>query len=285
MPVPVECPGCRTRLTAPNELLGRKVKCPDCGLVLVVPMAAPRSAPRPAPRPRPRIEEDEEYDDRAGRYERRESSGGGLLIVGLLVGLLVLAGAGAGAWYYFKDKKEEVIADAIANATKSAPPAGWIKFNSPDGSFRVSMPFKPTAQPFNEKGVDGNMYMTADEKGNQLCLVGYFTIPATVEPEDRDSFTQLMISGMRQGFENQGGRAREVSRNKNSSLSGRTASEVVYEIPIEGKKMLFTTRILIDGNKAYMVMFAAESGSSSTSNSRGYFDSFELTSSQPSSRP
>lgn len=60
MPITVACPSCRKALKAPDNAAGRKVKCPGCGSVLIIPApqmpAAPfedLSVPTPAtPRPR-----------------------------------------------------------------------------------------------------------------------------------------------------------------------------------------------------------------------------------------
>lgn len=43
--IAVECPVCRTRMTAPEEQVGQQIACPDCGTPVTVP-------PRPPPRPR-----------------------------------------------------------------------------------------------------------------------------------------------------------------------------------------------------------------------------------------
>src|SRR5207244_3994408 len=78
MPVPVTCPNCATNLRAPDNAVGRKVKCPKCGGVIAVPAGgdepidlanlgeraeSPDSLP-PAPPPRRRRKDDYEDDDR-----------------------------------------------------------------------------------------------------------------------------------------------------------------------------------------------------------------------------
>ena len=37
MPISMECPSCMNSFSLPNELAGRKTKCPECQFVLYVP--------------------------------------------------------------------------------------------------------------------------------------------------------------------------------------------------------------------------------------------------------
>jgi HEAT repeat protein len=46
MPINVECPGCARKLKAKEDLAGKRVKCPSCGQVIVVPAARPASYPK-----------------------------------------------------------------------------------------------------------------------------------------------------------------------------------------------------------------------------------------------
>lgn len=85
MPVVVVCPGCKSKLKAPDNLIGKAVKCPTCSqAVLVKAPAAAAPAPPPAPvvkkppRPAPVVEEEpiEEVDpiedeDEAPRPQKR----------------------------------------------------------------------------------------------------------------------------------------------------------------------------------------------------------------------
>ena len=69
MPEVVNCPQCERKLRVPEDLLGKKVKCPTCGNTF--------TAEVPSAAPPPRGEEDEhapprqQYDD-AGDEEYRE---------------------------------------------------------------------------------------------------------------------------------------------------------------------------------------------------------------------
>ncbi len=68
MPITIVCPGCKSKLKAPDNLIGKAVKCPSCSkAVLVKAPAAPAPAPTPAAivkKPaRPAPEEVEEIED------------------------------------------------------------------------------------------------------------------------------------------------------------------------------------------------------------------------------
>lgn len=85
MPVTVLCPSCKAKLKAPDNLVGKNVKCPGCGsavlvkaMAAVAPAAAPKAAsgstPKapalakakpapPPPKPEPPLEELDELDD------------------------------------------------------------------------------------------------------------------------------------------------------------------------------------------------------------------------------
>jgi uncharacterized Tic20 family protein len=69
MPVTIVCPGCKAKLKAPDNLLGKTVKCPSCSKAVLVKApaaAAPASVPAPTKKPQvkraPVVEEDPTED-------------------------------------------------------------------------------------------------------------------------------------------------------------------------------------------------------------------------------
>ena len=46
MPIPASCPACSAKLKAPDATAGKRVKCPKCGGLLIVPAADPPPQPR-----------------------------------------------------------------------------------------------------------------------------------------------------------------------------------------------------------------------------------------------
>ena len=47
MPISVQCPSCGKKLTAKDELAGKKATCPGCKKLFVIPAARPLSQPKP----------------------------------------------------------------------------------------------------------------------------------------------------------------------------------------------------------------------------------------------
>jgi predicted Zn finger-like uncharacterized protein len=105
----VNCPQCDRKLRVPDELLGKKVKCPTCGNTFNAEVEELSPAPPPAPRPEPRSplgpppgarrpreydedDEDDEEDQRKaalGRPRRRRRDarphrGALILVLGIL---------------------------------------------------------------------------------------------------------------------------------------------------------------------------------------------------------
>jgi predicted Zn finger-like uncharacterized protein len=124
MPEVVNCPQCERKLRVPEELLGKKVKCPTCGNTFTAEAGPAGAAPPPLPpaeeeRPsrRPPSDEDVQEDDRPSRrsprrddrYDdeprpRRRSSGsyaphrGTLILVFGILGLVACPIFGPIAW-------------------------------------------------------------------------------------------------------------------------------------------------------------------------------------------
>jgi predicted Zn finger-like uncharacterized protein len=73
MPEIVQCPECQRKLKVPDNLLGKKVKCPTCGATFTAASeAAPEPAPAPAPARRPRREEAYEEEPAPPARERED---------------------------------------------------------------------------------------------------------------------------------------------------------------------------------------------------------------------
>jgi predicted Zn finger-like uncharacterized protein len=51
MPNTIHCPSCNRELRVPDELLGKKVKCPACATTFTASVAGPEAAPQAAPQP------------------------------------------------------------------------------------------------------------------------------------------------------------------------------------------------------------------------------------------
>jgi predicted Zn finger-like uncharacterized protein len=118
MSITIDCPSCNRKLRVPDDLLGKKVKCPTCGTTFTAggdaapPPPAEEELPAPAParRPAPPPDEcdegppprrDDEDDDRPRPRRSRSSMqphrGTMILVLGIL-SLVAFAPLGIVAW-------------------------------------------------------------------------------------------------------------------------------------------------------------------------------------------
>jgi predicted Zn finger-like uncharacterized protein len=87
MPNTIHCPSCNRELRVPDELLGKKVKCPACSTTFTASVAGPEAAPPPPvvgeipedrpleSRPSPQVYEEEVYDRPSPRQSPARSRG------------------------------------------------------------------------------------------------------------------------------------------------------------------------------------------------------------------
>ncbi len=174
----VFCPTCASRITAPDRLAGKTVKCPKCQTAFVLPtpdtgfevieddepvVAKPKVKPpipdpgftvveddlpeRPKPKKLPRKRIVEEEDDFLP-LPRRRSSGGTAAshtrLFILLAGGLVFLAAVSGGLYYALSKVSSTLPTPPTTSTP-APPIEWTTFTPPGDQFTVTLPGKPTA--------------------------------------------------------------------------------------------------------------------------------------------
>src|SRR5712671_5314680 len=104
MPTSIECPSCNRKLKVPDNLLGKKVKCPTCGNAFTAaeePPPPPEDDEEPPPPPEDDLDEaPDEDDDDAPRKKKKKKKRGrsseylaphrGTLI--LILGIVSLAG-------------------------------------------------------------------------------------------------------------------------------------------------------------------------------------------------
>src|SRR5215475_8433607 len=74
MPNTIHCPQCNRELRVPDELLGKKVKCPACSTTFTASVAGPEVAAQPPPQgetaPAPSQGPRDEYEEYDESYER-----------------------------------------------------------------------------------------------------------------------------------------------------------------------------------------------------------------------
>jgi DNA-directed RNA polymerase subunit RPC12/RpoP len=101
MSIAFRCSSCDRNIRIADEKAGRKVKCPDCGAVLVVP-GGEEDAERPLPAGRRRSEEDDRPRGRSGGRRRRKKLVSTLLLL-LIPSLFLLGGVALVAtWWFFQ---------------------------------------------------------------------------------------------------------------------------------------------------------------------------------------
>jgi len=109
MAISFTCPSCDSELKLKDELAGRKVKCPRCGDVVVVP-----------------AEEEEESraeESRKKKKKKRKKKGSTALIAGIAIGVLLLVGGGiAIVFAVTRGKEPERQAKAPAPPPKQEQP-------------------------------------------------------------------------------------------------------------------------------------------------------------------
>jgi hypothetical protein len=207
VPILVECPGCGTKLSAPDSGAGKKVRCPKagCGTLVPVPMPLPveevpvvDAEPAPPPKPRPvkaaavedddddrprkrRRDEGEDDDDRPRgrrrdddddarprRRPRRKRSGTNPAVVGLIVlGLIVLIGGGGYGIYML-----------VAGGTP--PPPGWKEHEYKADNFKAYFPKEPRVTSMPNPGRAGGEEFDAIESAS-VYVSGGFDDPVQVQ--------------------------------------------------------------------------------------------------------
>lgn len=183
MPVTLICPNCDARLTAPDTVLGKKVKCKKCDEPFVAKRAAavddeddrpakpaaksrreddgtspPRRASkarRPADDEDAADADDEQPRPKAKKKGKKKKQGSPALLYVLLgIGALLLLGGGA-AGVYFGFIHEPNTTTEPSGTAGDAPKgpggkgagggaaAGWVEIHEPDGKYRVKFPVQP----------------------------------------------------------------------------------------------------------------------------------------------
>ena len=214
MAIVVQCPGCPTRLSAPEGAAGKQLKCPKCGALATVPEQVVESKPVAPPKPKPKVtaapvdddeddrprkrrddddddddrprkkrrdDDDDDYDHDRKRGKRRSArnsgGGGGKMAVMIVVGLVALIGVGV-AIYMLAGK---------GGFARKAPPPGWKEVNNADAGVKGFFPSDP---------------MVMGAQGNMFGGLGGMNIPGFGEMPQMESTHTLTCGG---GFGGRGG--------------------------------------------------------------------------------
>jgi hypothetical protein len=355
MPIPVLCPGCSVRLTAPDAAAGKNLKCPKCATLMTIPAPdaaddievvdePPKPAPRKTsaqpvrpgpgssrqtaaaprkpvktdvvvddddddrPRKRRRDEDDDDEDDRPRKKKgkKKAKSGGPSPVVLIAAGaafLLLLGGGGAAIWYLTKEKPKDAAAGGSGDTTpggggaKGTPPAGWVAFSPPTGGFKVYFPSapkytpKPPAQPVRSK--TSVMYTGGDEDEKVSGQVRVIYFPPNTDAAAKEAELERETDPTRELGKKIDRGVKVLGRNKEATLAGQKATEVVVELDLtellkdappelrkdkQGRplptRITIILRAIVSGDRVYIVMLMSAGGRHP--DERSFFDSFEL---------
>jgi predicted Zn finger-like uncharacterized protein len=146
MPITVDCPSCNRKLRVPDDLQGKKVKCPTCGTTFTAgasaapppveeeerPAPAPVSPRRSAPKdeyeeePAYREDEDEERPRRRRSRASMQPHRGTLILVLGILSLVVFAPLGIVAWVLGNNDLKEMRAGRMDPEGEGQTNAGRI---------------------------------------------------------------------------------------------------------------------------------------------------------------
>lgn len=179
MPVTVACPGCSSKLKAPDTAAGKKVKCPKCAVMLTVPDAAEdfevvdddfevvdddfevvddvpaKAKPKKAskrdriddededdrPRRRRALDEDDEDDrPRKKKGKKKFAAKKQSSMMPLIAGVIALVVVGCIAGFFLFGKGKK-----NGSASSTGETESWVKFDAPDGSYSAMFPSAPSA--------------------------------------------------------------------------------------------------------------------------------------------
>jgi hypothetical protein len=169
MPVSVVCPSCGVRMTAPDELFGRKVKCRSCAAPVAVPDPADADGfdvvddGRPAPKPaRPLPSSDDALRPRKKPTKTEPPSKLPAILFAGGLGLVVITALAVGLFLYLR--KPAPAAPAMADVPPPGAPAPeapakpkteWVRFDEQGAPFTIDFPNGvPQAEAAPERGPD-----------------------------------------------------------------------------------------------------------------------------------
>jgi hypothetical protein len=303
MPLAVACPSCAARVTAPDRLAGKAVKCPKCQstFTLLMPdpgyevieddepvVAKPKVKPpeppvgfsiveddepeRPKPKKLPRKRIVEEDEDERYPIPRRRSPGGSAashtrLFITLGGGVIFLAVIAVGLYYALGQVK--VGTPPTAAPTTPTPevlkPVEWKTFTTPDKAISVSLPGTPTASA-DAGDLAGAKTQTWELKAGDW----EYKFTAVVLPPElpAESILETMVEALTAGVKKDAG----VTRT-DVALGKHPARQVRF---VNGSEHLYLRAAAV-GNKVFVFMATSKVPSTETADEvKKYFDSVTI---------
>jgi hypothetical protein len=270
------CPNCDARLSAPDTVRGKKVKCKKCGEPFVA-------------RPAPATEDDEDDLPRPrkkGKGRKKKSSGSPVLFIVLIaIGAVVLIGGGVAAYFLFikEDKpKDNPVAKTDppkGPAGKAADPAGvaatagWVDFTVPEGRFQVRMPRQPgppiTQRQALPNGGMSEVKMYVVDLQAEAFITGFVQMPPAAAGAPPDAVLEGAVNGAAANAK--GGRIKSRTTITYQGFPGR---EAVIEMP--GKEGNLVMRVILAGDRMIMMIAGGNTATPETPRVRGFMESLKI---------
>ena len=147
----------------------------------------------------------------------------------------------------------------------------WIKYNSPEGRYSVSLPQQPklsSQESTNSAGLKFTQYMATAEESGRLFMIGYFDYPAAFDIDKaRDGVVQKLKA--------------TLLSESDLTIAGYPGREIKMSAKeTDGSEFLIRARIYAVKNRAYFVQFiigSTDTAPTAVAAATKYFDSFSVS--------
>lgn len=249
MSIASQCPGCSRKFSAPEQLLGKSVRCPQCNHQFVVqagPSAAITSS-GPAPVPEPSATDAPETP--APRSKR------GLLVgIGAAVAALVAFTCLGGGGYL------------VYALLFRGPTADWKEFASTDGGFTVLLPPNPAQKEQPDPKINYKIRAVSAEPAKaQNYSVQYFDLA------DKPINNHLYFAWLKNHLLAGGGK---LARENEVNLESYPGREMIVEMPNDE---VLVRRVYLAEARVFFLTAQYPKGKSPAA-AQKFFESFKITS-------
>jgi hypothetical protein len=274
------CSGCSKEFRLADDLVGKKVRCPQCQAVTVVPedeadepgtpdrirpesvAASPTRDAEPAESAwkRPSQKSETNPDRPRRKLRKRPPSSTKALVIGLsVVAVIFVMAVVGGAAYYFVSK-------IVSTPTSTQ---AWQEFSTPNGNYKVSMPGTPTENNDVLQGANGKKFVLLRVREKQSFTVCHIELPGVtatpgnlnmLQVAERDHLLQLTKG--------------KLQHEKGFELQGVPGKEFQIVAP-DGSTIIERLFLISDKNGSRCYMLAA-GGSGSDPAIKTFLDSFRF---------
>jgi hypothetical protein len=305
MPFATVCPSCDARLTAPDAVRGKKVKCKKCGDPFVArPAAEPddddearpaksparsRRADEDSPPRKPskaRVPADDEDDKPRPKKKGKGKKKGSPVLVFVLLGVvaLLLIGRVVGAYFaFFKEEKPKDNTVANADGPKGGPSRGepggpgaaageWVEHVDAEGKYRIKFPAKPTTKDETENV--GGTQQTRRVAHALAGAEGFFASAAPIPPDqDQDPERVMDMAEREAGTQLSGATVTSKQAVTHAGVAGR---ELVLTAQGPGGAATAVLRLFVVNGRCYMAAVMGPAVQANSPNVVKFFESLRF---------